>query len=160
MKQYQGIRLDLGCGDNKQPLFVGMDKRKLDGVDIVHDVQDTPYPLKDESCLCVLMSHLWEHIEPKHRVDVINEVWRIMKPNGELMITSPYALSPGAFQDPTHYTCPNEATFFYFTPKHALYTIYTPKPWKMLTNDWHNTGNIQVVLQKIGGNSEDKKTRK
>jgi len=160
MKKYRGIRLDLGCGGNKQPLFVGMDKRKLDGVDIVHDVQDIPYPIKDNECLCVLMSHLWEHIEPKYKIDVMNEIWRIMKPGGELMIAAPYALSPGAFQDPTHYPCPNEATFFYFTPTHPLYGIYKPKPWKLLSNDWHSNGNIQVVLHKIGESDENNKTKK
>ena len=32
-----GIQLDIGCGSNKQKGFVGMDKRDIAGVDIVHD---------------------------------------------------------------------------------------------------------------------------
>ena len=56
------IRLDLGCGANKQPGFVGMDIRALPGVDIVHDVEDIPWPLPDGCCMAIMASHLVEHI--------------------------------------------------------------------------------------------------
>ncbi len=35
LKNKAGILLDIGCGGNKQKGFVGMDKRKLKGVDII-----------------------------------------------------------------------------------------------------------------------------
>jgi predicted SAM-dependent methyltransferase len=96
------VRLDVGCGPNRQPGWIGMDRRPCKGVDIVHDVQVFPWPIPDSSCDQVLMSHLWEHIEPKYRIDVANEVWRIMKSGGQWLISAPYACSPGAQQDPTH----------------------------------------------------------
>ena len=55
-KVSQKIMLDIGCGGNKQRGFTGMDKRKLEGVDIVHDVEKIPYPLKANSCAVVTMS--------------------------------------------------------------------------------------------------------
>ena len=149
LKAKSGIRLDLGCGGNKQPGYVGMDIRKVDGVDIVHDVQKVPYPLPKECCHVVLMSHLWEHIEPKHRVNVMNEVWRIMKPEGQLLLSAPYYLSFGATQDPTHYPCPNEATFTYFDPNCPLYGIYKPKPYNIKHSAWQDNGNMELVLEKI-----------
>lgn len=36
---YQALRLDIGCGKNKQPGFVGVDAIAFDGVDIVGDVR-------------------------------------------------------------------------------------------------------------------------
>ena len=37
VEKNSGILLDIGCGENKNKGFVGMDKRPLEGVDIVHD---------------------------------------------------------------------------------------------------------------------------
>jgi hypothetical protein len=62
-------------------------------------------------------------------------------------LSAPYAGSFGASQDPTHYPCPNEATFTYFDPDKALYGIYTPKPWKLLRNAWRVNGNLEVIME-------------
>lgn len=43
----------------------------------------------------------------------------------------------------------NEATAFYFDPKQFLYSIYKPKPWKIISNVWNSNGNIEIVLEKI-----------
>jgi SAM-dependent methyltransferase len=147
----KGIYLDLGCGRNKQAEFVGMDIRPLEGVDIVHDIEKIPYPLPDEICLSVLASHIVEHLKPWLFIDIMNELWRIMKPNGRLMIATPYAGSYGYWQDPTHCNGCNEATWGYFDPTHhaRLYGIYTPKPWKIIKNAWQVNGNMEVIMEKI-----------
>lgn len=147
LKGKTGIRLDVGCGENCQPNWVGMDIRPCKGVDIVHDVQSFPWPIEDGVVFQVLCSHLWEHIEPKYRIDFMNEIWRIMMDRGQLLLSAPYYLSFGACQDPTHYTCPNEATFTYFDPNHPLYTIYKPKPWKIISNDYKMNGNLEVIME-------------
>lgn len=149
LKRRGGIRLDIGCGSAKQPGFVGMDLRKLPTVDIVHDAQVFPYPLPDDCCVQILLSHLWEHIEPKHRINLMNELWRISRVGAQLLISSPYYLSFGALQDPTHYGCPNEATFRYFDPTHPLWNIYEAKPWKIIQNNYAMTGNMEVIMEKI-----------
>jgi predicted SAM-dependent methyltransferase len=129
-KKRSGAKLDVGCGENKQPGWIGMDKRKCKGVDIVHDIQVFPWPVPSNSCFQVLMSHVYEHIEPKYRLELMDELWRIIKKNGQLLLSAPYWRSMGANQDPTHYMCPNEVTFTYFDPDKPLYGIYKPKPWK------------------------------
>jgi hypothetical protein len=144
-----GVRLDVGCSDHKQAGFIGMDIRKVKGVDIVHDAQIIPWPIPDNSCFQILFSHIWEHIEPKHRIAVMNEMWRISKKDGQLLISSPYYLSFGACQDPSHYTCPNEATFTYFDPGYPLYGIYQPKPWKLKINNYSVSGNVEIILEAI-----------
>jgi SAM-dependent methyltransferase len=147
IKRKGGIRLDLGCGENCQKGWVGMDIRPLPNVEIVHDVQDFPYPIDDNTCLTILMSHLWEHIEPKYRFRVMEELWRIMIPGGQLLISVPYYLSLGAYQDPSHYPCPNEATWTYFDPAWALYQVYKPKPWKIIQNNYVANANMEVILE-------------
>jgi len=146
----QGILLDIGCGANKQRGFVGMDKRKLDGVDIVHDLEVFPYPLKDESCITIVGSHIFEHIKPWLTIDFMDELWRIMRPDGQLALVCPYGWSSGYIQDPTHCNPVNQATWQYFDPNYPLYQIYQPKPWEIQKGfpAYQITGNIEVLMRK------------
>ncbi len=145
-----GIRLDVGCGENKQQGFVGMDVRELPGVDIVHDLEQFPYPLPDDCCLMIVGSHICEHIKPWHTIGFFNELWRIMRADGQLALSMPYAGSMGFWQDPTHASGYVEATFQYFDPKYPLYQIYKPKPWKIEEGFpvWQNSGNMEVLMRK------------
>jgi hypothetical protein len=144
----RGIRLDIGCGENKQKGFVGMDRRRLETTDIVHDCENFPYPLPDESCSVILMSHIIEHITPKYMIDLFNELWRIMQMEGQLWISMPYGVSYGFQQDPTHCNACNEATWTYFDPDYFLYTIYRPLPWKLDRCSFFAEGNMEVIMSK------------
>jgi predicted SAM-dependent methyltransferase len=124
-----------------------MDLRALENVDIVHDIQKFPWPVPADSCFQVLLSHVYEHIEPKYRIRLIDEIWRITKKGGQLLLSAPYSMSMGAFQDPTHYPSPNEATFTYFDPDHPLYQVYKPQPWKLVRNNWQVNGNVEVIME-------------
>ena len=150
LKKKGGINLDLGCGGNKQPGFVGIDIRKLDGVDIVHDLEKFPYPLPDNCCLNVVASHLIEHIKPWLTIPMFDEIWRILKPGGRFAAATPYAGSPGFWQDPTHCNGFTQVTFQYFDPDYPLYGIYKPKPWRMLKGfpQYHVGGNLEVMMEK------------
>lgn len=99
-----GVKIDLGCGENKQPGFLGIDYRPLAGVDIVHDIEVFPYPLPDECATTIVASHILEHVNP-HKggfIKVMNELWRLLKPGGQLILSVPYAGSASYYQDPTH----------------------------------------------------------
>lgn len=154
-KNNKGIYLDIGCGENKQSGFVGIDYRGLDSVDIVHNLEEFPWPLPNECTSLAVASHVVEHINPAGGkfIEFMNEVWRILKPEGEFAIGTPYAGSPGYWQDPTHCNPCSEVTFDYFDPlgslsQGQLYKIYRPLPWKIKINTWHSTGNLEVVLIK------------
>ena len=142
--------LDIGCGANKRQGFVGMDRRQVEGVDIVHDLEVFPYPLDDESCLTIVGSHIVEHIKPWLMIDFMNELWRLLKPDGQLALSMPYGVSYGYVQDPTHCNPCNEATWTYFDPDRPLYQIYKPKPWKIVPGFpvWQNSGNLEVIMAK------------
>ena len=173
LKERSGIRLDIGCGENKQPGWVGMDVQEMPGVDIVHDVNVHPWPLPDESVLMAMCSHLVEHIPPVAFSDgktifpfiqFMDEVWRVLKYDGQFAISCPHGSSQGFLQDPTHCNAVNEATWAYFDPLEAnglLYSFYRPKPWKINFLSWAPNANIEVVLVKRridqsygGGNDE------
>ncbi|TXH48135.1 MAG: hypothetical protein E6Q97_25365 [Desulfurellales bacterium] len=150
-----GIRLDIGCGGNKAPGFVGLDMRALPGVDIVHDVEQYPWPLPDGCVQTAVASHLVEHIAPMRFgfINFMNEVWRIMAVGGEFAIATPHGYSPGYLQDPTHCNPCNEATWSYFDPfepntQGGLWGIYRPRPWRIKYLAWDPSANIEVVLVK------------
>lgn len=65
----QGVKIDLGCGANKIPDFIGVDNRALPGVDIVCDLEKFPWPIPDECASTVTCSHVLEHIN-KAKLDV------------------------------------------------------------------------------------------
>ena len=153
LAKHKGIRLDIGCGANKQKGFIGMDKRKLPGVDLVHDLEKFPYPLPNTVCQIIVASHIVEHIKPWLMIDFMNELWRISKVGGQLAIAMPYGVSHGFVQDPTHCNACNETTFQYFCPAYPLYQIYQPKPWAMVKGfpTWQANGNMEVLMEKING---------
>ncbi|MHA2136286.1 MAG: hypothetical protein ACW99J_20695 [Candidatus Thorarchaeota archaeon] len=117
----------------KRPNFVRMDKREIEGIDIVHDLEVFPYPLEDEVF-----------------IDVMDELWRVSKLDAQLAISMPYGYSDGFLQDPTHCNACNHGTWEYFDPRCPLYSIYKPKPW--LIQDGFPTykynGNMEVLLRK------------
>ena len=148
LTKHKGILLDVGCGSNKQQGFVGMDKREVKGVDIVHDLEVFPYPLEDNVCLTIVGSHIFEHIKPWLTIDFMNELWRIIRPLGQLALSVPYGWSYGYLQDPTHCNPVVDATFQYFDPNYPLYDIYKPKPWLIEDITWQVNGNLEIVLRK------------
>jgi SAM-dependent methyltransferase len=150
-----GIKLDIGCGGNKQPGYVGMDIRQEPGVDIVQDLQSFPWSLPDECVIQAVASHVVEHINPANFgfINFMNEVWRVLKPGAQFLIATPLGGSPGYWQDPTHVNGCNENTFRYFDPLDQptggqLYNIYHPKPWKIDAMTFNLHGNLEVALSK------------
>lgn len=157
LKDKSGIRLDIGCGSNKNPGFVGIDISPLEGVDIVWDIEKTPWPLPDECVITATSSHVLEHINPHGGVfiNVMNEIWRVMKPHGQFAFVVPHAASHGYAQDPTHCNMINETTMHYFDPDPEgrsmgaqLYNFYRPKPWKIERQYFNPQGNLEVLLTK------------
>lgn len=158
LRQNSGIRLDIACGGNKNPGFVGIDIRDIPGVDIVHDLEIYPWPLPDESVIIATASHFVEHINPAHFgiIKFFDEVWRVMRVGGEFGIVTPHGLSQGFRQDPTHTKAWDEASFCYFDPliedgrgnRVGLWDIYRPRPWQIKYLNWSPAANIEAILVK------------
>lgn len=179
----QAIRLDIGCGNSKMPGFVGMDYFQYGNVDIVWDIERTPWPLPDNCVSTAIASHILEHVNPHSGdkrlpglielliakkiftqkeadeylgnpgpafMNVMDEIWRVMKPGGQFAFVVPHAASPGFQQDPTHINMINETTLMYFDPLHdsGLYQFYKPKPWKIVNMYAQMNGLLEVVLHK------------
>lgn len=155
----KGVKIDLGCGEGKQPGFIGVDLRAVRGVDIVQNLEEFPWKeIPNDVATTVMASHVLEHINPAGGIFLkfMDEVWRITKVGGQFMVSLPYAGSPGYWQDPTHCNGCTEVTWAYFDPLakdpygnlYHLYTIYRPKPWKILSCSFSIHGNMEVLFEK------------
>lgn len=129
------MKIDLGCGRRKKPGFFGIDCQALEGVDLVCDCNDI-IPLEDNVADEVNASDFLEHINNDKRIHIMSEIWRILKPGGIFISSTPSTDGRGAFQDPTHYAFWNQNSFYYYTddsfrelygivPKFEVIELYT-----------------------------------
>lgn len=151
------IKIDLGGGEHSQPGFINMDIRDVPGVDIVHDWDDMPWPLPSACATLIMAGHVVEHVDParRHFLKWMDECWRILKYDGQMMITAPYAGSAGDFSDPTHCNHVTHRTWEWFDPLATyggqltrLYYQYKPKPWRIQNNFYQLNGNLETLLVK------------
>lgn len=116
----QTTKLDLGCGQNCQDGFQGVDIADIEGVEHVVDLTVFPWPFDDDSVDEIYSSHYVEHTYPlggahDGLVAFMDEVWRICKHDAKVKIVHPYLKSDRAFQDPTHTRFIPDATWHYFS---------------------------------------------
>ncbi|MDP3966504.1 MAG: methyltransferase domain-containing protein [archaeon] len=111
-------KLNLGSGEDIKEGFVNLDIAKLKGIDIVHNLDKYPWPLKDNEFDFVYCDNVLEHLSeiPKP----MEELWRITKNSGKIKIIVPIFPSVWAMSDPTHKSFYTYMTFDYFTNYHEL----------------------------------------
>ncbi len=92
--------LDIGCGPNKVEGATGIDSIKSPGVDVVWDLDQYPWPFPDNHFNLIISNHAFEHLTDL--VKVITECYRILGPEGRLIVNVPYFRDRDAFGDLTH----------------------------------------------------------
>ncbi len=149
MYDLEHLNLDVCCGKHNQPGWTGLDIIDFKCVDIVHNVQDFPFPLKDNSCDNIRMLLAWACIEPKYRIMLMNEFWRIAKKGCILRIRECHTSSHFMMHDPIYYTGANEITFRYFDPKFEKYKCYEPKPWSIIDYYSNPESVVDIKMEPI-----------
>lgn len=82
------IKLNICCGDNKIPGFLGLDIEASFEPDIIHDIR-RPIPLRPESVDEVVMFHAIEHIEKLYHIAIFSNIWTVLKPDAPFLISFP-----------------------------------------------------------------------
>lgn len=119
--------LDVGCGDAKVKGAVGIDCVKLPGVDIVHDLNSYPWPLKANSFDMVYMNNIIEHLP--NSIKVMEEIYRILKKGGKVKIVTVYWNHYHSITDPQHISFFNEYSWDFYTGQRKGY--YTKSRFKL-----------------------------
>jgi len=81
------MKLDVGCGKNKREGFIGIDKEDY-GQEYVRDIEKQCLPFSDNTVDEIFCQHVLEHLDDV--MFVINEFWRVLKPDGVAWIIVPH----------------------------------------------------------------------
>jgi predicted SAM-dependent methyltransferase len=122
-------KLNLGSGKDVRHGFVNLDSAKLPGVDIVHNLNKYPWPIKNNEFDFVLCDNVLEHLDSI--IKPAEELWRITKPKGKIVVKVPLSPSIWAFTDPTHKSYYTFLTFNYFRQGDGL-NYYSKARFKIL----------------------------
>lgn len=104
-------KLNVGCGYNIRSGWINLDVADLQGVDIVHDIENLPLPFNDDTFNIILCQDVLEHIE---YIPVLHDLHRILKKGGILQIRVPHFSSRRNYEDPTHKKMFSIRTFEFF----------------------------------------------
>ena len=147
-----GIRVDIGSGAATRPGWVGLDNRGHPAVTHVWDLEQMPWPLADRCAVQVYAGHVVARINPARFgfIWFMNEVWRLLQPGCEFLITTYYGVGTRYIGDAAACNPVNESTFYSFDPAHksGLWHVYQPQPWQICDMSWVVEGNIEVLLRK------------
>lgn len=116
-----GKILDIGCGRNKLPGSIGLDHYPLPGVDVVANLSD-PLPFGDSEFDVVHANQVLEHVTDLPAL--MNEIYRVLKPGGILVVHVPYFRSSWAAIDPTHVRQFTILSMDYFAKGTSLHETY------------------------------------
>ena len=105
-------KLNLGCGKDIREGYLNVDYYKDKGVDLQHDLNDYPYPFKDNQFQEILLLDILEHLDKPDKC--IRELWRIGKKGCKIKITTPHYASVNAWGDMTHKRSFSQNSFVHF----------------------------------------------
>jgi SAM-dependent methyltransferase len=92
--------LDLGSGAFKIPGSIGLDIIAHPNVDVVHHLDDFPYPFENDTFDAVYLNHVVEHLQyPKKALE---ECLRIVRPDGAIYIMVAHFTCANSYGDVTH----------------------------------------------------------
>ena len=91
--------LDVGCGRKKIIGTIGVDFIRDEAVDIQWDLNNYPWPFKNNEIDKIYFNHSISHLD--NILNVITECHRILKKGGVIEIVAPHYSSDNNFTDPT-----------------------------------------------------------
>ncbi len=126
------VKLNLGCGQNKQEGYVNVDKYDSFAPDVVWDLETFPWPFESNSVDEIVMRHMLEHMgaQVETFLSIMKELYRISAPGAKIIVDVPHPRSDGFTGDPTHVRAINPSILSLFSKKKN-------REWKQL--GWPNT---------------------
>lgn len=92
--------LHIGSGKKTLKGAMTIDILDLPGVDVVHDLDSLPWPFADNTFDLIFAHSVFEHLDKQ--IAIMEEMSRILKPGGRLVIAVPHFRCTDAFTDSTH----------------------------------------------------------
>lgn len=105
------MKLNLGCGSDIRKGYINSDRYKLQGVDVVFDI-DEPFPFPDNYFDEIIAYNVLEH--SKDIMKVMKEIYRVSKKGCIIKILVPHFTASGSYGDLTHHRTFSYNSFNYF----------------------------------------------
>lgn len=115
--------LDVGCGVNKYPGAIGVDRNARTRADVLCELDHFPYPFRDDSFDQLRAVHVIEHVSDVIRT--VEEFHRLVRDGGSIYIVTPHYTDFSSFCDPTHRWHLNSFSLRYFGEDNAGYGYYS-----------------------------------
>ena len=141
--------LDIGCGTNKLPGSLGMDINPRTAADIIHNLDDLPYPFDDDRFDEIIGSHIIEHVN--NPMGVMCELHRITRHRGLVKLLVPHWTNPDFASDLTHRNHLNSYSFRTFIDGSAVFPFYSSVRFNQLSVNvtllkfWRRFG-LQILI--------------
>lgn len=135
-----GLKINLGAGSEPTEGWVNVDWIKGEGIQVVHNLLEFPWPFVLNSADEIKAIDVLEHMplfnakNESTPMKFIEECHNILKPGGKLTIQVPHYESPNLWIDPTHVRGYAVESFDYFDPEKPLgkaYGYYSDKKFKV-----------------------------
>ena len=123
--------LDVGCGMNKYPGSIGIDRNPACRADVLCDLDHIPYPFADNSFDQLRAIHVIEHVSDVIRS--MEEFHRLVRPGGRVRIETPHYTDFSSFCDPTHRWHLTTFSFRYFGEDHAGFGYYSRSKFREIS---------------------------
>lgn len=111
-------KLNFGCGEDIMEGWDNIDVQKGLKITKSFDFDRFPYPIKEDTYDYVYSRSVLEHLEEPDKV--LNELWRICKPNAIIEIIVPYYNNKSAFGDFNHLHYFSEQCFLDYIKEHNV----------------------------------------
>lgn len=98
------MKVNLGCGQNKLDGYVNVDCQPAAKPEVLHNLEEFPWPFEASSVDEVVMNHVLEHLgaDPEVFVGVFVELYRVCKGGALVKIAVPHPRHDHFLGDPTH----------------------------------------------------------
>lgn len=139
----------MGCGNKKREGAIGIDFNERTKADVIHNLNLFPYPFEDGKFDEIYIDNCLEHLsEP---IKVMEEVYRISKPDALVKVIVPYFRSQWAFIDPTHLHYFTVDSFAYYDPDNQIckrydYTLARFSVKKIVFNETLKNGLLKKLI--------------
>ncbi|MEW6614150.1 MAG: methyltransferase domain-containing protein [Thermodesulfobacteriota bacterium] len=131
------MKLNLGCGKDIIGEYINLDVIYVKGVDVICNLNCFPYPFKNDVFDEIYCNNILEHLNDVAKV--MEELHRIGKSKGRVVIRAPHFTSQYAFADPTHKHYFTYESFDYFVSANEMtsefpdWYSYSYRKFKMLS---------------------------
>ena len=115
--------LDVGCGINKHPGAIGIDRNPRSRADVLCDIDRAPYPFAGGVFDQIRAVHVIEHVADI--IGAMEEFHRLLRPGGRIFLVTPHYTDFSSLCDPTHRWHLNSFSFRYFGERHGGFRYYS-----------------------------------